>query len=104
MGQQLARAVAEGTAIRADTGTESTEWVKKERFSGKTPTLPWNFNATAVEAEQHSDGPGEVSFWKDESRLDSGKAEGKVAWRHQQAWKTQRVYMSTNKEVFDAEP
>lgn len=38
----------------------------------------------------------------DGSKLDSRKAGAEVSWRHQQAWKTQKVYKSTNKEVLDA--
>lgn len=55
-------AVAERIAIRADTETESTEWVKKERFLGKIPTLPQDGKATADEEEEHKYERGEVRF------------------------------------------
>lgn len=63
--QRLARAVTEGTAIRADKGTESTEWVEKKRFPGKTSDLSRNAKAVASETEEHKNGQGKVSFWTD---------------------------------------
>lgn len=97
------RAVAEGIRIRADTGTESMSWVKKKRFLGKISTIPRDAKAVADEAEDHTSKRGEVLFWMERSSIDSGRTETGVAWRHQQAWKTQKVHMSTNKEVFDRE-
>lgn len=48
------------------------------------------------------DGLDEVSFWMDGSKMHSGHAGASVAWYHSK-WKTQRTYLGTNKELFDAE-
>lgn len=97
------RAVAEGTAIRADTETESTEWVKKKRFLGKAPALLRDTKAADNKPEEHRDELGNVSFWTDRSRLGSGRTGTRVAWRYQQAWKTREVHMGNNKEVLSAD-
>lgn len=49
--QRIARVVTKGTAIKADMGTECTEWVEKEKFSGKVPTLPEDSKAASEEAD-----------------------------------------------------
>lgn len=95
--------MVERIAIRADTETESTKWVKKERFPGKVSTLPQNIKTAADELVDQRDELGEVSFWRDRTRLDSGKAGAGVGERYLQAWKTQKMHMATNKEVFNAE-
>lgn len=57
--------MANETAVRRDTGKESTECVKKERFQGNISALPGNAKAAADEVLEHRDKPGEVLFWTD---------------------------------------
>lgn len=55
-----------------------------------------------MKVKKHSDRPGEMSFWKDGSRMDSRCTEASVAWQDLE-WKTRKTYLVTNNEVFNAE-
>lgn len=48
--------------------------------------------------------PSELSFWTHGSRLENGKAGAGVAWQDDyREWRTRKVSMGINKEIFDAE-
>lgn len=49
--------------MRADTGVESTAWVKDEKFTGKVPALPCkDVKAAEEEAKRHTNRPLEISM------------------------------------------
>lgn len=78
--------------------------MERERFPGKVVALPCKgARAAAEEARKHTDGPLAVSMWSDGSKLDSERTQAGVTWKHQQEWKTSRVYLGSNKEVFNTE-
>lgn len=99
-----------GAATRESSGARNSNKIGHSnrkhgvgRKGGKTLDLPRDTKAMASEADEHRGGQSKVSFWTDGSRLESGKTGAEVAWRHQPTWKTRRVHMKTNKEVFNAE-
>lgn len=53
-----------------------------------------------MEAKKHTDGPDELSFLTNGSRLDSGYTGASVVWRDTEL-RSRKTYMGTNKEVFD---
>lgn len=79
MGQRLARTITEGTGIDTAAGTEHTEWVELESFSGSVTHCAVNKEEEAKETQRQSDGPGELSLWTDASSLDSGHVGTSVA-------------------------
>lgn len=61
------------------TGTDYTEWVEPETFAEKIATFPGDKEEGAEEARKHCNGPGEISFPIDGSRLGSRRTEVSVA-------------------------
>lgn len=69
--QLLARKIAKGTGIDTMAGIEYTEWVEMETFPEGIAPFAGHKEEGAKEAKRHTNGLGEISFWTDDSRLDS---------------------------------
>lgn len=76
--QRLARMITEGTNIKSTSGTEYTELVEPEPFQGSIAPFARHKEEGALEAKRYTDGPGEMSFWTDWSRQDSGDTRASV--------------------------
>lgn len=59
---------------RADTGTEYTEWIEQENFSGKVLPFISDKDGAAKVVKTLTDEPQEISMWTNSSKLDSGGA------------------------------
>lgn len=79
LGQCLARMIAKGTTIDTTTGTEATESLESETFHRSMVFFAGDKNKRAKKAKKHTDGPGELVFSTDYSRLNSGHTGSSVA-------------------------
>lgn len=102
LGQQLTRTLSEGTRIDTTTRTEHTEWVETETITGNIGSFAGDKGEGAEKARKYTDEPGELSFQTDSSKLHCGSTGAIVAWRDRE-WKTQKIYLVTNKGIFDVE-
>lgn len=102
LGQRLARTIADDTSIDTTSDMEHTKQVELETFSGRIDPFAGNKEEGAEEAKRHTDRLDEIYFWTDGSRMDTGHTEVSVECRNPE-WKTQRMYLGTNKKVFSAE-
>lgn len=62
LGQWLALTIIESISIGTTAGTERTEWVEPEAFSGSIAHFANNKEEGTKETKGHSDQPGELSF------------------------------------------
>lgn len=79
LGQRLRPTIAEGTSIDTTAGTEYSDWVEPDTFSGCIATFAGGKEESAEKAKKHTEGPDELSLWMDGSRLDSGSIQASVA-------------------------
>lgn len=77
--QRLARTVADGTSIDTTLGMEYTEWVEFETFPEGIALFSSDKEQGAREAKRHTDGPNELSFWTNGSRLNSSRTGASIA-------------------------
>lgn len=101
-GQRLPCTVAEGTNIDTTVRTGHTERVEPETFPGGIPSFAGDKEERAMEAKKYTDGGDELSFCIDSSEVDSGYTEASIAWCNTEL-RTQKTYLSTNKEALKAE-
>lgn len=102
LGQRLTRKVAESIVMVTTTGRKFTEEIEPEIFPGYVATFAGDKEEGVMVVKWHPDGPGEISFSTDGSRLDSGRTGASVVLRDPD-WKTRKTYLGTNKEEFYAE-
>lgn len=72
MGQRLAWIAAEGTNIDTTSGREHSKRVEPETFPESIAPYGGS-KEECSEARRHTDGSGEISFWTDGLRLNSGR-------------------------------
>lgn len=78
--QLRARVITEGTGIDTTTGIEHTEWVEPETFPGNVTPFAGDKDGGAMASRKYTDRPGEISFWMDGYRLDTGWMGSRVVW------------------------
>ena len=103
LGQWLANSIQKGTRLDTTFGIEHTERIPEASFPRKIPMLLDSMEAKR-RAINHSDSTDELSFWTDGSKLDDERTGVGIAWKsHDGRWRTTKVYIGKNKQIFDAE-
>lgn len=103
IGQRLAYALVKDTRIDTTFGVERTERIANQSFPGIV-TIPNDAIEAKKQALNHPDGMNELCFWTDGSKLENKRVGTGIAWKNSDGrWRTKKVYLGSNKEVFDAE-
>lgn len=102
LAQRLARRVAKGTDINTTTGAGHTEWVELETFPGNIAPFVGDKDDGALEVKKQTDRVDKICFRADGLRLNFESTGASVVWCDLDL-KTQKTYLSTNQEVFNAE-
>lgn len=103
LGQRFANSLVSGTNLDSSMGIESTAIILEAGFPGKI-NIPASKELALCEARQYKQVRSELSFWSDGSKLVNGKVGAAVVWETTPGqWRTRKVGLGNNKEVFDAE-
>lgn len=83
-------------------GVERTENIANESFPGIV-TIPNDADEAKKRALGHLGGKNKIRFSIDGSKLKNKRVETGIAWKNSDGlWLTKKVYLSSNKEIFDA--
>lgn len=83
-------------------GPEHTKWVQSETFLGDIASFAGDKEVGGEKFKRHTDGPGELSLWTDNSRLESGCKGASLALCNIK-YNMRKTYLGKNNEVFKAE-